>query len=292
MRLISYMAKETDDGRPVKRVVRSELHLSHRQFTSLKARGAILIDGVSVHADHIVRAGQVLQIRLEEEAPISSVVPFAGEVSIVCEDDDIMIIDKAAPLATMYGLEGGDSLEARLAALRGPGFVFRPVNRLDRGTSGLMAAAKHAHAQQIMQKALHTDDYVREYIAVAEGAVEPRTGIIDAPIGKADGATVRREVREDGKQAVTEYCTVAAGNGMTMLRLRLRTGRTHQIRVHLKHIGHPVAGDFLYGHEDARLPGRFALHSCALSLIHPLTGERLRFESPAPAAFIELLSDR
>ena len=142
----------------------------------------------------------------------------------------------------------------------------------------------------LLQNMLHTDAYVREYLALAVGRVEPESGTIDAPIGKADGATVRREVRVDGKRAVTHYETVARGENYTLLRVRLETGRTHQIRVHLQFIGHPIAGDFLYGEEDARLPGRFALHSARLMLTHPVTRERMAFESDAPRVFYDMLA--
>ena len=288
-REISCVVAPEDDGRLVKRVARARLGLSHRQFTSLKQKNAVLLDGAPAHADVIVRAGQRLSVLLEEEETGSAPASY-GPVNVVYEDEDILIVDKDAPLACMSGLDRpGDSLEGRLTGRYGPGYVFRPVNRLDKGTSGLMAIAKHAHAQQLMQRALHTADYLREYAALAVGSVEPASGLIDAPIGKADGATVRREVRPDGKSAVTHYETIASGGGYTLLRVRLETGRTHQIRVHLSHRGWPIAGDFLYGTEDDRLPGRFALHSAKLALTHPITGERMVFESPVPDVFLEMM---
>ena len=239
-----------------------------------------------------LRPGEKLyeELLMDEEGGVA--VPAEGDVNVVYEDEDILIVDKSAPLACMSGAHHpDDALENRLAwRYRGENYVFRPVNRLDKGTSGLMAVARHAHAQQVLQNMLHTDAYVREYLALAVGRVEPERGTIDAPIGKADGATVRREVRADGKRAVTHYETVLRGENYTLLRVRLETGRTHQIRVHLQHIGHPIAGDFLYGEEDARLPGRFALHSARLRLTHPVTGERMAFESDAPRVFYEMLT--
>jgi len=290
VREISYTAQPGDDGREIKRVARAGLGLSHHLFTSIKQKDALLLDGVPVHANAVVRAGQVVSVRLED-APPAAVPAIDLPVNVVYEDDDILIVDKDAPLSCMCGVDKPvDSLESRLHwRYRDGNYVFRPVNRLDRGTSGLMAVAKHAHAQQRMQRLLHTASYVREYLALVEGEAQPPAGVISAPIGKADGATVRREVRPDGKSAVTHYATVEAGGGYTLLRLRLETGRTHQIRVHLASRGWPVAGDFLYGREDARLPGRFALHSAYLSLLHPMTGERMVFESAMPPVFSELL---
>ena len=297
MREISYTAKENDAGRQLKRIIRGEMGLSQHLYASLKRRGAVLIDGQPAHANAYLAPGQVITLRIDDapaQDPENALLtpPPDLTVAIVYEDDDLMIVDKSAPLSCMRGLRGdGDSLEDRLIWLRrGTDFVFRPVNRLDKGTSGLMALAKHAHAQQLMQRALHTDQFVREYLAVVEGQVPDDQGTIDAPIGKADGATVRREVRSDGKTAVTHYRVLSRAGGLTLVRVRLQTGRTHQIRVHMAHIGHPIAGDFLYGREDPRLPGRFALHSCALSLRQPVTGEALAFESGMPGEMAALMA--
>ena len=291
MRTLTYTAHAADEGRAVKRIIRSKMAVSHGQLASLKQKNAVLLDGQSVHANEIVHAGQTISLLLADEEG-GAAVPAEGDVNVVYEDEDILIVDKSAPLACMSGVHHpDDALENRLAwRYRGENYVFRPVNRLDKGTSGLMAVARHAHAQQVLQNMLHTDAYVREYLALAVGRVEPESGTIDAPIGKADGATVRREVRADGKRAVTHYETVARGENYTLLRVRLETGRTHQIRVHLQFIGHPIAGDFLYGEEDARLSGRFALHSARLVLTHPVTGERMAFESDAPRVFYDMLA--
>ena len=283
MRTLTYTADAADEGRAIKRIIRSKMAVSHGQLASLKQKNAVLLDGRSIHANEIVHAGQTISLLLmDEEGGVA--VPVEGDVNVVYEDEDILIVDKSAPLACMSGVHHpDDALENRLAwRYRGENYVFRPVNRLDKGTSGLMAVARHAHAQQVLQNMLHTDAYVREYFALAVGQVEPERGTIDAPIGKADGATVRREVRADGKRAVTHY--------ETLLRVRLETGRTHQIRVHLQSIGHQIAGDFLYGEEDARLSGRFALHSARLVLTHPVTGERMAFESDAPQVFYDILT--
>ena len=209
-------------------------------------------------------------------------------MNVVFESDDFYILDKPAPLPCQCSQrQTAGTLENRLAARFGEHFVFRPLNRLDKGTSGLMCAAKHAHACQLLQKELHTGGFCREYLAVVEGIVEGEF-TVDAPITKADAASVRRVVdRKRGRPSVTHARAVAHGNGRTLLRLRLETGRTHQIRVHMAHIGHPVVGDFLYGREDAALPGRFALHSAYLALAW--NGERMAWESPLPEELKALL---
>lgn len=296
MRVLSYVVPAEDDGRLIRRVARGRLGISSHQLARAKALGTLCLDGESVHADHAVRAGQVVSVTLmDEDAPTVLVRPEDAPVSVLYEDDDLYVIDKPAPLSTQSSPRQPDNtLENRLAwrYRNVPGFVFRPVNRLDKGTSGLMVAAKHAHSQMLLSRQLHTPEFVREYLAVTEGIPAEPEGVIDAPIGKADGATVRREVRADGKPSRTMYRTLQTGGGRALLRLRLDTGRTHQIRVHLSHLGCPVFGDFLYGTErrDA-LSERFALHSAYVRFLHPLTGQALEFESTLPEALQALLAE-
>ena len=292
MNRLTAIAAETDRGRKVKYFVRGDMGVSYRQFSALKSWGGLRVNGEIVHANHLLSPGDVVEVVLED-APRQSAEPEALPVNVVYEDDNLFIIDKPAPLACQCSpKQSTGTLENRLAwrYRDEPGFVFRPLNRLDRGTSGLMAAAKNAHACQRLQKQLHTPSFVREYLAVADGIMEG-SGVIDLPIAKEDSATVRRVVDlQNGKPAVTHYAVEAHGGGRTLVRLRLETGRTHQIRVHLAHLGHPVAGDFLYGTELTQLPGRFALHSARIGLDHPVTGARIELESPLPEALQRLLS--
>lgn len=288
MRTLERAAGEKDAGRKVKYFVRGDMGVSYHQFAALKAMGAVTVNGAAVRANHLLRPGDVVAVRLYEPER-EGIAPDPTPVDVVYEDQDILIIDKPAPLACQCSpKQHAMTLENRLAH-RFPGMVFRPLNRLDRGTSGLMAAAKHAHAAQALQRQLHTDAFVREYLAVVEGRMAG-AGVIDAPIAKAEAATVRRVVNhEKGRPAVTRYRVEEAGDGCSLVRLRLETGRTHQIRVHLLHMEHPIVGDFLYGREDARLPGRFALHSTYIRLIHPVTGEIVERVSPLPEALRRLL---
>ena len=291
MKTLERVATEDDAGRQVKYLVRGGMGVSYHQFASLKLKGCLRVNGTPAHANYVLSPGDVVTVTLED-APRGAIAMDPTPVDVVFEDDDILIIDKPAPLACQCSpKQGGMTLENRLAWRYhdDPGFVFRPLNRLDKGTSGLMAAAKHAHAAQRLQRLLHTDQFVREYLAVVEGYMTG-SGIVDAPIAKAPTASVRRIVDwENGARAVTHYRIERAGNAVSLVRLRLETGRTHQIRVHLSHLGHPIVGDFLYGHEDARLPGRFALHSTYIRFTHPLTGAVIERTSPLPGALAALL---
>jgi len=293
MKTLTCRVTEADEGRLVWRVVRSRMSVSSHQLARAKVLDGLKLNGESVHADVRVKTDDVLTVQLFDDAPEFTVTPENAPVSVVYEDEDIIVIDKPAPLATQSSPRQPDNtLENRLAYYfrDTPGFIFRPVNRLDKGTSGLMCAAKHQHAQMIMSRALHTDSFVREYLAVTDGIPEPLTGVIDKPIGKSGEASVRRVIAPDGKPSVTHYTVLEAHGALALVRLRLETGRTHQIRVHLSSIGCPVYGDFLYGREEPEaLPERFALHSAYTRFIHPLSGREMEFSSPLPAELQRIL---
>lgn len=293
MNRLTATASETDRGRLIKYFVRSELGVSYRQFSALKTWNGLRVNGEIVHANYPLVPGDEIEVLLEDTAQ-KEVSPDPLPVSIVYEDDDLLIIDKPAPLACQCSPKHPEhTLENRLAwrFREEANFVFRPLNRLDKGTSGLLAAAKHAHATQLLQKQLHTDSFVREYLAVVEGRLEGN-GTIDAPISKANDATIRRVIDwANGKPAVTHYTSVGFRQNRTLVRLRLETGRTHQIRLHLSQLGYPIVGDFLYGTETNALPGRFALHSAYIALNHPITGARIEYESPLPSELNRLFEE-
>lgn len=275
MRRLDFPIGPEMEGRRVGRLVTGLAGVSRHGYARLKQENGVLLDGRPAHADERVRAGQVLSVL------VGDVSPAGGDsgLPIVCADQDVIVLDKPAPMSTMRSPgKPGPTVEELMTR---DGEPFRPVNRLDKGTSGLMVLARSAYAQQRLQKLLHTDRFVRRYLAVTEG-VWTGKGVMDLPIRKENGQSVRRVVSPDGKPCVTRWETLCSGNGHTLVRLLLETGRTHQIRVHLAAAGHPVTGDYLYGEASADLPGRFALHSAELSFVHPITGETCSFESPLP----------
>ena len=281
---------EKDAGRKIKYYLRGTLKISYRQYCAMKSAGGLKVNGAVVHADYILQAGDLVTAALPDEGAAKQVQPEDGPITIVYQDEDILILDKPAPLACQCTPKQPlGTLENRVIHHFGESFTFRPLNRLDKGTSGLMAAAMHPHACQLLQKQLHTPDFAREYLAVVEGQMRGE-GTIDLPIAKDAAATVRRVIdHENGQRAITHYRVEETGASRSIVRLRLETGRTHQIRVHLSAMGHPIAGDFLYGAESEELPGRFALHSTRIRLIHPLTGEAIEIESPLPEELRRLL---
>ena len=271
------------DGKTVKDVARSLLSLSSTRLKKAKrVPGGVRVNGQDVFVTHVVRAGDEVSILIEQEGAVSAgVVPTPGEVDVVYEDEYLLVLNKPAnmpvhPSAGHYD----DSLANRCAARFGG--VFRPVNRLDAGTSGLMVAARDAHVHALLCKALHTGDFERRYLAVAEGVFAGKQGVVDAPIARAEGSAIRRCVSPDGQRAVTHYRVLRNNSRFSLVELTLETGRTHQIRVHMAHLGHPLAGDFLYGTEDKELIGRAALHAFHLRLTHPITGQTLEFERELP----------
>lgn len=290
MRELTAIAGDKDAGRKVKYFVRGDMGVSVGQFAALKARNGLLVNGAPVHANFPLTPGDAVTVLLED-GPGKAVHMEDAPVCVAYEDEDLLILDKPAPLPCQCSpKQPSGTLENRLAFRYrdAPGFTFRPLNRLDKGTSGLMAAAKNAHAAQRLQRQLHTDTFMREYLAVVEGRMAGE-GLIDAPIAKAPSATVRRIVDPGGRRAVTHYRVIQSGERASLVRLRLETGRTHQIRVHLAHVAHPIVGDFLYGAEDPRLPGRFALHSTYIRLEHPVTGEIIERASPLPPELAALM---
>ena len=283
MQEMSMIVSLDDDGLPIRRLALERLHMSYGQFKRAKFEGALLLDGERVRADKRAHTGQQLVIQLPEREG-GYCAPSDMKLQVVYEDEDLLVIDKPAPLPSVASRKRDmETLENAVYSYLGcpEGFMYRPVNRLDKGTSGLMVVAKHAHAQQFLQALLHTDGFLREYYAVCDGLPPSREGKIDLPIAKEDSASIRRVVSETGKVARTYFTVVETGAGRSLLRLRLDTGRTHQIRVHLQAIGCPVTGDFLYGREHLLLPNRFALHSCHLTL-RTLQHGTITIDSPLP----------
>ena len=290
---MEFTVTATEDGRRLRDVLRQVMQVSYTAMKSAKWDGRILVDGKPRTVDQIVHAGERITFLEAACVPLYAVKPCFRPVNVAWEDEHLLIIDKPAPLASQSSArQPDDTLENMVYAYFGQpaDFVYRPVNRLDKGTSGLMAVAKTAHAQQLMQKLLHTPQFTRRYLAVVEGTPEPLCGTVDLPIAKEDAASIRRVISPEGKQSVTHYETLRSGP-RSLVRLTLETGRTHQIRVHMSAMGCPVAGDFLYGTELPQLPGRFALHSAEIELIHPITGEKLHLISPLPDALAALLEE-
>lgn len=287
VRRLELVVPDACAGIRVDTLLRKHLHLSGTVIRRIKwLEDGILVDGMRVNTRYIPKVGQVLSVRLSDSERTSGIVPMPGALDIVYEDEDIIVLNKAAGVSVHPGPgHYNDTLGNHLVAYYDKTRQqadFHPVHRLDRGTSGLLVAAKHPHAQERLKQQLHGPKFRRVYLAVCEGVPEPAKGVIDAPLGPKEGSLMEQQVRPDGKAARTHYETLRSCSQRALLQLELETGRTHQIRVHMAYIGHPLTGDFLYGTEDRGLISRAALHSCFLSFLHPVTGEQMEFVCNLP----------
>lgn len=283
------------DGTEVNTLLRRALGLSGTVLRRVKwLPDGITLDGIRVTVRVRARAGQTLAVRLTEPVPPAEPLPAKGPLDIVYEDADLVVLNKAPGVLVhpshghFYDTIGNFLMEYYRQS--GDPSGFHPVHRLDKGTSGLLVAAKHAYGQERLKAQLHTGDFRRVYLAVCEGEPQPACGVIDAPIGRAEGSLMAREVRPDGQSARTRYRVLRRCGPRSLVELELETGRTHQIRVHMAHAGCPLTGDFLYGTENPALIARPALHSARLELTQPVTGERLELSLPLPDDMAALIS--
>ena len=294
IRRVSLTVPPERAGQKVDTLLRKELGLSGTVIRRIKwLEDGILLDGERVFTSRRVEPGQVLTVRLSDPERRSGVVPAPGPLDIVYEDGDMLVLNKAPGVLVHPGAgHFADTIGNFLLDYydrTGVEADFHPVHRLDKGTSGLMVVAKHPHAQEVLKNQLHTSEFRRIYLAVCLGGPAEERGTVDAPIGMAEGSIVARAVRPDGLPARTHYRVLERRGDRALVRLELESGRTHQIRVHMAHLGCPLAGDFLYGTEDKDLIPRPALHSSELTVRQPVTGETLTFTCSLPEDMVRLM---
>lgn len=292
MRVLTHTVIEAEAGQPVKQL----LHLwgiSGSFLSRLKFRQAITVNGAPVTVRFVLCPGDVLAADVSDlpgEHPHIRPVDFP--LDILYEDEDLLLINKPAGIAVHpAALTEETATIAGAAAHYLHSESFHAVNRLDRGTTGVMAVAKTGFIHARCMAMLHTDDFRREYRAVCEGIPSPAEGDIDLPIGRAESSLLKRQADPLGQPAHTHYEVLAASQGRALLRLTPTTGRTHQLRVHMAAIGHPLTGDWLYGTEDRALIARPALHSYHLRMMHPLTGAVIDVTAPLPEDMQRLLKE-
>lgn len=279
-------------GRTVKSLLKGEWGMSSALMGRLKrAETGLTVNGARVFTTAVLREGDRLRADLDAaETPTElEAVPMALDVRF--EDGHLLVVNKPAPLASIPSslVPGEPTLAGGLKYHLGEGASLHLVNRLDRGTTGLLAAAKNAWVHDLLRRQLHTGDFRRTYLAVCVGAPEGDSGRIELPIGRDPASAVRRRVDPAGKAAVTDYRVIERTDRFSLVELTPRTGRTHQLRVHTAAVGCPLAGDWLYGEEDRDLIPRPALHAARLELKHPVTGERLVLRADLPEDMRKLL---
>lgn len=250
-----------------------------------KTENGILLNGEWAYVGQSLKEGDHLEIHIIEEESSEQIVPSELPLDIVYEDEDLLIINKPADMPIHPSINNYDNTLANALMWyyqqKGETFVYRCINRLDRDTTGLLIVAKNMLSGGILSDMSKKREIHREYLAIAEGEV-PQEGVIDAPIARKEESVIERCVDfERGDRAVTHYWRLDYRNGYSLVRLKLETGRTHQIRVHMKYLGHPLTGDYLYN-PDYRILDHQALHSWKLVFRHPVTGAQMQFKADPP----------
>lgn len=273
MRRIDFNVEPSYDGFTVEKYLMSVKGLSRRLITKIKySEGIMINDNVSRTVD-IIKSGDNVSVIMEDEKYLEENLSL--DIPIVYDDDDIVVFNKPCGVPVHPSIRHyNDTLGNYFSAIF-KGVSFRPVNRLDKDTSGLCVVAKNAFVASELQKSVE-----KIYYAVVKGDPDDE-GEINLPIAREDGTIIKRKVDESGQEAITRYKSVMRKNGYTLLEIKLLTGRTHQIRVHFSHIGFALIGDELYGGDMSDMK-RHALHCKTLKFIHPVTKEKVVVDSEIP----------
>ncbi len=288
-RILKFTATAEDEGRMVRDVIRNHFRLVAHDIARAKYRteNGITVDGETVLVNRLLKEDETLKITLSDEDP-GKIVPAPGDLDILYEDEDILAVNKPAGIV-VHPSHGhfADTLSnyaAHYFCEKGEPHEIRTAGRLDKDTSGIVIFGKSRTAAAHLAGQVGDFPVRKTYLAVAEGIFRERTGTIDAPISREYEDKIRRVIRADGDPAVTHYEVLEQYEEYAVLALRLETGRTHQIRVHMKYAGHPLYGDPIYnpGHSGPYGIQRSALHAWKADLLQPFQGNRIHLEAPVP----------
>lgn len=285
---------ENDEGLKVKDMIRLYFDFSSRLRNKIKREKLVTLNGETAEGWYPVSKGDTVKITLPDEK--SSFEAQDIPIYPVFEDNDILIINKQ-PGLIVHPTKGHPSGTVANALMNymdktGQSFKIRFVNRLDMDTSGLLVVAKNAYCQNDYTRQMKENKVKKRYIAILKGILKDDHGTVDLPIGRPDPDDIRRKVTENGLPSKTRFSVIERykKSGYTLVELILETGRTHQIRVHMSHVGHPVLGDWLYGGENILLINRQALHAASLSFVHPITKEQLDVAAPIPSDMLNAIN--
>lgn len=282
---LSYQIDKDEHYDNVLHVLKEQFLLSDRLITKLKKANKIYLNSLPTYTKKSVTVGDTVSVLIDFEEDNSNIVASNIPLNIIYEDDYLLVLNKPANIAIHPSILHFDN-----SLSNGVKFYFdklglkkkiRIVNRLDRNTSGIVILAKNEYIQECLIKQMKTNEFKKEYLAIAKGILESKSGTLNFPIARKEGSIIERTVTSDGDSAITHYDVVKEFNNLSLVHIVLETGRTHQIRVHFSHIGHPILGDTLYG-SPSELINRQALHSYKLTFIHPVTKKVLSLEAPLP----------
>jgi len=291
---ISWTVEEKDEGGLLREFLKSRC-ISKRALTDIKfGGGTILVNDLERNVRHVLQKGDIVSVIFPAEVPSEGVKGENLPLDIVYEDEDLLVIDKKAGMNTIPSREHptGSLANALIGYYEKIGLqaTTHIVTRLDRHTSGLVLAAKHRYIHHLLSEMQKKKQVSRVYEALAEGVFSEESGSIEQPIGRKESSIIEREVKEGGQYALTHYQVIKQYKDFAHLRLKLETGRTHQIRVHLSYLGHPLLGDDLYGGNTDRID-RQALHCVSLSFTHPIKQIPVIYQSPLPGDMAAIVND-
>lgn len=281
-RIFEYFINK-NESKIISEYLRSIGYSAHLVTRLKHTDGTVQVNGQNAPVNHILKQGETLRIYIPEEAMTSNIPARPLPLDIIYEDEDIIIINKSAnmPIHPSQRHHEDTLANALMHYYAGQQFIFRCLTRLDKDTSGLVLVAKNLLASSILSERMKDGDITKEYTAICENPFENITGTIDAAIARKEGSTIERIISDDGQKAITNYIVIDNKKEHALVRLCLQTGRTHQIRVHMKHIGHPLVGDYIYNPDNTKL-NRQALHCSKLAFTHPISGKALEFTSNLP----------
>lgn len=294
-RNIDYIIDEDSAGLRVEQFLRQKRYSGQNLSEIKRMPKSILVNGVHYYMRQELSKGDHLQVRICETQNSEKIPPTKLPLDIIYEDEDLLVLNKPAGMPIHPSLNNYTNSMANALAYyfqsQGKPFIFRCCNRLDRDTSGLTIVSKHLVSGSILSDMTKYREVHREYLAIARGSVTPSEGTIQAPLGRKEGTIIERTVDwEHGEDAVTHYKVVKEANGHSLVSLRLETGRTHQIRIHMKYLGYPLIGDYLYN-PDMEYMTRQALHSHHMEFTHPITGEHMSFTAPLPEDMARVMQE-
>ena len=283
--IFKIVINKSQDGKTIKQILTSELQLSNRIIKNIKSVNGIKVNSINQNINFVVKFNDILELNIKDEVS-ENIIPQEMPLDILYEDKDILVINKPLGLVVHpTAFYNKDTLANGVMYYYnqiGLSTKFRPVNRLDKDTSGIILIAKTQICHYNLSKQMINKTFIKEYIAVVHNALDEIDGIISLPITRNPKSLIERVVNVCGQEAVTEYHVICQNAFSSVIRIILLTGRTHQIRVHFSHTGHPLFGDSLYGIPDD-LISRQALHCISLSFNHPSNNTSLKFESTIPS---------
>lgn len=282
----------SDDGKTVKYILKNRLNISERLVKRLKFSNKVLLNSQPVHVNTQVTNGDFLEAIVEFDEVNDDIIPENMDLDIIYEDDNIIAVNKPAnavihPTSSHFTGTVANGLMYHLLN-KGVKTLIRPVSRLDRNTSGIVVFALNPFIQESLVRQMKSFKYIKEYVGIVHGIIEESKGTINKRIARVPDSIMLRHVTEDGAPSVTHFEVLERFRGATLVKFLLETGRTHQIRVHCQHIGHPLIGDELYSlplYEDnyKGLIERQCLHSSHTSFIHPFTMSNIDLLAPIPS---------